>query len=220
VKALFYAGYSAVADALAWLMRGALPVRRFGRRLRGLAALRARVRGPVPATTQFDGRIDAAPGSRVQLGEHVRLGDGVFFETAGDGSIKLGRDVRINTGTLIASHVSITVGNDVLIGEYVSLRDANHGTADNGTPIRQQPHAARPIRIEDGAWIGRGCCVLGGVTIGAGAVVAANSVVTRDVPAMTIVGGVPAKPIRRRLADEPAVRLAGSAEAPAERGVA
>ena len=172
-------------------------------RWRGLVTLRSRVTGPVPVTTQFDGRVAAVPGSRVQLGEHVRLGDGVFFETAGDGRITVGEDVRINTGTLIASHALITIGDDVLIGEYVSLRDANHGTADMAMPIRQQPHEARPIVIEGGAWIGRGVCILGGVTLGSGAVVAANSVVTKDVPSQAIVGGVPARLIRMRDGSKP-----------------
>ncbi len=165
-------------------------------------------------TTQFDGRIGAVAGSRVELGEHVRLGDGVFFETAGGGRIVVGQDVRINAGTLIASHASVTIGDDVLIGEYVSVRDANHGTADMAMPIAQQPHEARPIVIEGGVWIGRGACILGGVTLGSGAVVAANSVVTKNVPSQAIYGGVPAKLLRMRDGSlpTPELRLTGEGE--------
>jgi acetyltransferase-like isoleucine patch superfamily enzyme len=59
---------------------------------------------------------------------------------------------------------------------------------------------ADPIRIGADVWVGRGCAILSGVTIGDGAVIAANSVVTRDIPSRAIAVGAPAKPIRSRLA--------------------
>ena len=215
-KSTLFKCVGALADMGAAVSRVARPMGDGWRRWRGLVALRSRVSGPVPVTTQFDGRVGAVPGSRVTLGEHVRLGDGVFFETGGEGRIRLGEDVRINAGTLIASHASVDIADDVLIGEYVSIRDANHGTRDMAMPIRLQPHESSPIVIEGGAWIGRGACILGGVRIGSGAVVAANSVVTKDVPSQAIFGGVPAKLIRMRDGSLPArpLRLTGEGELP------
>lgn len=62
--------------------------------------------------------------------------------------------------------------------------------------IRNSGHAAAPVKIGSNVWIGRGACILSGVEIGDGAVVAANAVVTRNVPAQALVGGVPARILR------------------------
>ena len=97
----------------------------------------------------------------------------------------------------VVSHNKIEIGNDCLIGEYVSIRDANHGM-EEGTPMRFQPHESEPIILEENVWIGRGACLLKGVRIGAGAVVGANSVVTHDVPARAIAAGSPARVLRYR----------------------
>lgn len=166
-------------------------------RLVRLASLRARVDGRVPVTTQFDGAVETVGRVRLQLGEHCRLGRRVFLETCGGGRIRIADNVRINAGTFVVAYDEVTIGQDTLIGEYVSIRDADHGLAPD-RPIREQPHTARAIRIGEGVWIGRGSVILKGIAIGPGAVVAANSVVTRDVPPMTVVAGVPAREVRVR----------------------
>lgn len=193
----------AAALAIRILERGARPWLRLWR----LVRLQARVDGAVPVTTQFDGPVETGGRTRLELGEHCRLGRNVFFETGDGGVIRLGANVRLNTGVFIVSHAEITIGRDCLIAEYASIRDADHGYVP-GQLMRLQPHTARPIRIGDGAWIARGAVVLKGVTIGEGAIVGANSVVTRDVPAMAIVAGAPARIIGRR--GEPARTPAAS----------
>lgn len=203
MKALAYGMYSAGADAAGAVLRLTRRPCDAWRRFRALAHLRSRIdrnTGSVPATTRFDGGIDASPGCRVTLGEHVRFGRGVWLETGNEGRITIGNHVRVNAGTFVVSHASITIGDDVLIGEYVALRDGNHGTADpeKAGPMREQPIDATPIVIGNGAWIGRGAVVLKGVTIGREAVVAGNAVVTKDVPAGAVVAGVPAKVIKFR----------------------
>ncbi len=150
-----------------------------------------------PASTQLDGSVRVVGTGKVRLGEYCRLGRDVLFETQGDAEIVIGHHVRINDGSVITAHAGITIGNDTLIGEYVSVRDANHGTVI-GEPIRKQAHQASAIGIGRDVWISRGCCVLKGVTIGDGAVVGANSVITRDLPPMSICVGAPAKEIRKR----------------------
>lgn len=150
-----------------------------------------------PASTQLDGPVRVVGTGKVRLGEYCRLGRDVLFETQGNAEIVLGDHVRINDGSIIAAHAGITIGDDTLIGEYVSIRDADHGMV-NGELIRKQTHLAASIRIGNDAWISRGCCVLKGVAIGDGAVIGANSVVTRDAPALSICVGAPAREIRKR----------------------
>lgn len=195
-----------LAEAVSWLVAQAIriaeaPARPLLRLWR-LARLKARVDGTVPVTTQFDGGVETGGRVRLELGEHCRMGRGVYLETCEGGSIHLGPNVRINSGTFIVSYAEVRIGRDCLLGEYVSIRDADHGFATT-RPIREQPHTARPIRIGDGAWIARGAVVLKGVTIGEGAIVAANSVVTRDVPPLAIVAGAPAHVIGSRDARRP-----------------
>lgn len=197
IKSAIQISAGAVAEALAMGMRLMRPANNALSRLLHLARLRSLISGHVPVTTQFDGTVRAEPGSRVFLGGHCRLGRDVFLETHGGGQIRLGSHVTINRGCVLVSYSGITVGDHALIGEYVSIRDANHGMA-MGVPMNRQAHAAAPIHIGSDVWIGRGCAILKGVRIGDGAVVAANSVVTRDVPPLAIAAGSPAKIIKHR----------------------
>lgn len=198
-----------LADALGLGYRAAvMPAWQIARLWR-LAKLRAQIAGHVPVSTQFDGPVQVAGRARLTLGEHCRLGRDVFFETAAHGSITVGAHSRINRGTLVVAHARVTIGCDVLIGEYVSIRDADHGST-LGSLMRTQPHTAAPITIGSDVWIARGAVVLKGVTIGEGAIVAANSVVTRDVPAGAIVAGVPARMLRLRSARRPDSAAAGT----------
>jgi acetyltransferase-like isoleucine patch superfamily enzyme len=163
-----------------------------------LAGLRMHCTGKIPASTQFDGAVDLIGTGRLFMGEQCRLGRGVIFETQGDGEIVIGNNVRINAGTIVVSHGKVTIGDDALIGEYVSIRDANHGTKSGAGLMRLQDHTISPIMIGNDVWIGRGSCLLKGVVIDSGAVVGANSVVVRSVKAEVIVAGVPAHEIGRR----------------------
>ena len=186
-----------LVNVVALFMRVADAVLRFPRRLGRLARFRSRASGVIPFSTQLDGDVHVSGRPRVELGAQCRIGRDVFFETVGEGSIALGNNVRINAGCFLVSYASVRIGNDCLIGEYVSIRDADHGLDGEG-PMRSQAHRFAAVVIEDDVWIGRGAAVLRGVRVGKGAVVGANSVVTKDVPAMTIVGGCPAKVIRKR----------------------
>ena len=166
------------------------------RRLYHLGTLRART-GWVSPRVQLDGPVAVAGTGRIEFPRRARLGPGVYLETREHGCIVLGENVRLNQGTVLVAYDRVEIGADTLIGEYVSVRDANHGI-EPGQPIRQQPHAARAIRIGEDVWIGRGVCILAGVSVGSGAVIGANSVVTSDIPAGAIAAGVPARVLRSR----------------------
>ena len=109
-------------------------------------------------------------------------------------------------GTLVA-HTSIAIGDDVWFGQGVFVCDASHGYQDPDLPIGEQFGAHQPVRIGAGSWIGHGSIVLPGTTIGRNVVVAAGSVVRGDVPDHSVVGGAPAKVLRRF---EPGVGWVGS----------
>jgi len=131
---------------------------------------------------------------RIRIGSEALIYPGLYLETEESGSIELGEKVVLSRGVHIVARAGITIGAGTMIGEYSSIRDANHAHV-NGVALRESGHVARPIVIGNDVWIGRGVTVLGGVTIGDRATVGANAVVTRDVPPGGTVVGVPARPI-------------------------
>ncbi|MEV3874692.1 DapH/DapD/GlmU-related protein [Streptomyces sp. NPDC049906] len=104
-----------------------------------------------------------------------------------------GEDVFVNQGCTFMDRGGIRIGNGVMIAPKVSLVTGGHPL-----PLaeRREHLSFAPIVIEDEVWIGTAAVVTQGVTIGAGAVVAAGAVVTRDVPAGTVVAGVPARVVK------------------------
>ncbi|MBO6171672.1 MAG: sugar O-acetyltransferase [Desulfovibrio sp.] len=114
-----------------------------------------------------------------------------FYTDCGK-NIRIGKNVFVNSCCCFQDQGGITLGDGVLIGHRVTLATLNHGetAADRGdlTPA--------PIVIGRNAWLGANVTVVPGVSIGDGAIVAAGAVVTRDVPPMTVVGGVPARKLR------------------------
>ena len=114
-----------------------------------------------------------------------------FYTDCGK-NIHIGKHVFINMGCKFQDQGGIFIGDGVLIGHNVVLATLNYAMQ----PERRSDMLPAPIHIGKRVWIGSNATVLPGVTIGDGAVVAAGAVVTRDVPANTVVGGVPAKVIR------------------------
>lgn len=112
-------------------------------------------------------------------------------------NIMIGTNCRIH-GTCIHAYKSISIGDNVLIAANTQIIDGNgHELSFNNTAERiHTTDSGKPIVIENNVWIGANCFVLGGVRIGEGAVISANSVVHKDVLPNTIVGGNPAKLIK------------------------
>jgi acetyltransferase-like isoleucine patch superfamily enzyme len=108
-------------------------------------------------------------------------------------NIRVGRDVFINHGCTLNDIGGIAIGDEVFIGPRVSLITSGHPI---DPAFRRRQIVAAPIVIERGVWICAGATVLHGVTVGEDSVVAAGAVVTRDVPAGVVVGGVPARVLR------------------------
>jgi len=138
---------------------------------------------------------------------NIAVGDESFFMAncslyAEAGRLTIGERCACNNNVMINACLGeITLGNDVIIGPNTVLRAADHAFDRSDLPIKEQGHSNGVIRIEDNVWLGANVVVTKDVRIGRGAVVGAGSVVTRDVPPDTVVGGVPARPIRTRTAD-------------------
>jgi acetyltransferase-like isoleucine patch superfamily enzyme len=121
----------------------------------------------------------------VHTGFHLSVNDGANL-TLGSG--------YINNGVSIDCFDSIRIGHGVAISKGVTIRDSdNHA-------IGRKSKVSAPIRIGDRVWVGLNATILKGVTIGEGAVIAAGAVVTRDVPACSLVAGVPARVVRSEVA--------------------
>jgi acetyltransferase-like isoleucine patch superfamily enzyme len=115
------------------------------------------------------------------------------FYTAAGNEIRVGRNVFVNQNCTFYDLGGLDIADDVMIGPNVSIITTSHPIAPSQ---RRAVTIGRPIVIEKGVWIATGATIIGGVTVGENSVVAAGSVVTRDVPANTLVGGNPARVIR------------------------
>jgi len=115
------------------------------------------------------------------------------------GSIKIGNDCSINPYTIIYGHgKGVSIGDKVLIAAHTLIIPSNHTFDKLDIPIGHQQPKSKGIIIRDNVWIGAGCQILDGVCINQGAVVAAGSVVNKDVPENAVVAGVPAMIIKYR----------------------
>ena len=115
------------------------------------------------------------------------------FHTDFGQNIHIGRNVFINAGCHFQDHGGVTLGDGTLVGHNVVFATLNHDL----DPVRRAAMTPAPIVVGRNVWIGSNATILQGMTIGDGAVVAAGAVVTRDVEPNTVVGGVPARLIRR-----------------------
>jgi len=134
----------------------------------------------------------------VVLGPRCVLQPDVWLNLVSDTArLDVGAYTFFGRGVEIEISASVSIGRGVLIAPGVYITDHNHSVAI-GTPMFEQPCSASAVIIGDDVWIGARAVILPGVEIGDGAVIAAGAVVTKHVPPMAIVGGVPARVIRFR----------------------
>jgi acetyltransferase-like isoleucine patch superfamily enzyme len=142
-------------------------------------------------------KIEIRYGGSIIINDNTEILDGVLILTYG-GDINIGKNCSINPYTIIYGHGNTKIGDNVLIAGGCMIIPSNHIYKRIDIPINQQGNKSLGIVIEDDVWIGHGCTILDGVTVGNGAIIGAGSVVTKDVEPYSIVAGVPAKIIGSR----------------------
>lgn len=121
--------------------------------------------------------------------------NGIYISDARQ--LKIGTYARINEHVFLQG--KITVGNHVMMAPYVAIYTNTHEHARTDIPMVMAGDTdTKPVTIENNVWLGRNVVVLPGITVGEGSIVGANAVVTKNVAPFTIVGGIPAKEIRKR----------------------
>jgi acetyltransferase-like isoleucine patch superfamily enzyme len=133
---------------------------------------------------------------RMFVGSYSALFDDVII--SGIGEITIGDRTTIGHNSVLVSRERIDIGNDCMLAAFCYVLDVDHEFGDPDTPIPDQGLRVKPVVIGNDVWVGAGTIILRGVTIGDGAVVAANSVVTGDVPPYAVVGGIPARIVKDR----------------------
>ena len=147
-------------------------------------------------------------GGKIQLGAKCTVAPQAIIQ----GNVTMGDNCSVQTGTmLIGSGTAgqITIGNYVRIAPFVQMIATNHRFEDPTKTIHGQGMAPAPITIEDDVWVAGRVIITAGVTIGKGSVLAAGAVVTKDVAPYSVVGGVPAKLIKKREAIHETVQPPG-----------
>ena len=139
-------------------------------------------------------RMDTPPYRRFFLGDHSVIESYCCINNA-VGDVVIGDYTRIGIHNTIIGPVCI--GNHVNLAQGITVTALNHNFEDKTKRIDEQGITTKPVIIGDDVWIGANAVILPGVTIGKHCVVAAGAVVTKDVPDNTIVGGVPAKEIKK-----------------------
>jgi acetyltransferase-like isoleucine patch superfamily enzyme len=169
------------------------------RRLLTPAGWRWETDGPV-----FFGRgleIEIAKRGKVRFGRFTWIGDRTKIRCH-EGVVEIGAKTVMGQECTISAYRKVRIGEQCVIADRAMFIDFDHGIVEVERPIRQQGIYMREVEVGSNVWVGYGACVLRGVRVGDNSVIGTNAVVAKDVPANSVVGGVPARVIRMRDAPE------------------
>lgn len=178
------------------ILRGADTI--FGRLASGLRIMRFRALYPglsigSGVTLRRGVKLRVLNGARLKIGDRTTVESNA--ELHSDGVLVIGADSFIGMGSMLVAAERLTIGDDALIAERVTVRDQDHGTNSGVHAYREQDKTTAPVTIGNNVWLGAGVVVLKGVTIGNDCVVGANAVVTKSLPDNMRAVGNPARPI-------------------------
>jgi len=165
------------------------------RRLFTRTGRRWKTRGPL-----FFGRhlqLQTGPEGTMKFGRFVWIGDGTKIRCH-EGEVQIGDKTVMGQDCTISAYQKVRIGTECVIADRTMFIDFDHGVVDIEKPIRAQGIYMEDVIVGSNVWIGYGACILRGVSVGDNSVIGTNTVVTRDVPANAVVGGVPARILRMR----------------------
>ena len=151
--------------------------------------------GPVFFGTRL--QLQIAKRATVRFGRFSWIGDGTKIRCH-EGVVEIGEKTVMGQECTISAYRRVRIGEQCVIADRAMFIDFDHGVVEVERPIRLQGIYKRDCIVGSNVWIGYGACFLRGIRVGDNAIVGTNSVVTKDVPANAVVGGVPAKVIRMR----------------------
>jgi acetyltransferase-like isoleucine patch superfamily enzyme len=145
--------------------------------------------------------IEIGERGRVDFGRFVWIGDRTKVRCH-EGLVEIGQKTVMGQECTITAYQHIRIGQQCVIADKAMFIDFDHGVVEVERPIRAQGIYKRDVEVGSNVWIGYGACVLRGVRVGDNSIIGTNSVVTKDVPANAVVGGIPARILRMREAPE------------------
>ena len=172
--------------------------------VRGWRFLQLRLRNPHVVTEGFvflgkGVEVYVRPGfGRLVIGRWVHIGSGTAIRCH-EGNIRIGDKCVFGSNDVVNGYLDIEFGSATLVADGVYVTDFDHRFDDLSVPIKDQGIVKSPVRIGPDVWIGTKVTIVRGVQVGRGSVLAANTVVTRDVPDYSVVAGVPGRILRSRL---------------------
>jgi acetyltransferase-like isoleucine patch superfamily enzyme len=152
-----------------------------------------------------DGICFVCPGVQLEIGADAKLhigrwawiGHGTKIRVH-EGEVRIGAKTVMGQECTISAYQHVAIGRECIVADRVMLIDFDHGVVEVERPIRLQGIYKRDVRVGHNVWIGYGACILRGVAVGDNSVIGTSAVVTREVPANAVVGGIPARVIRMR----------------------
>lgn len=165
------------------------------RRLLTAAGWRWNTDGPV-----FFGKglaLQTGRKAELRFGRWVWIGDGTKIRCH-EGEVEIGAKTVMGQECTISAYRKVRIGAECVIADRTMFIDFDHGVVEVDRPIRSQGIYMKDVNVGSNVWIGYGAAILRGVSVGDNSIIGTNSVVTKDVPANAVVGGVPARVIRMR----------------------
>ena len=133
----------------------------------------------------------------IRFGRFVWVGDGTKIRCH-EGVVEIGDKTVMGQECTISAYQRVRIGDECVIADRAMFIDFDHGVVEVERPIRLQGIYKRDVEVGNNVWIGYGACILRGVSVGDNSIIGTNAVVTKDVPANAVVGGIPARIIRMR----------------------
>jgi acetyltransferase-like isoleucine patch superfamily enzyme len=147
----------------------------------------------------FGKRLELEIGKRgaIRFGRFTWIGDGTKIRCH-EGVVEIGAKTVLGQECTISAYKQVCIGEQCVVADRAMFIDFDHGVTEVERPIRKQGIYMRPVQVGSNVWIGYGACVLRGARVGDNAVLGTYTVVTKDVPANAVAGGLPARVIRMR----------------------